>query len=287
MSKNLRHQLRTEIMSAFSEGIDKHSLKRDGGGETKVFSYGTKFVLLDRVNDFCRTVPAEVKTIRQLRPEHAQEYLDAKAKTCTQRTLDEYRSELKKIGLICGVDLSVDRVLADRPADAHRGAASVISREDFAKIIDYAERHPSASGLCIQLERHIGVRVSDLSYGIKIDGDLLRIKCKNGKLLTRLITPEIRSLLQSDIGRKLTQGDTFIAPKDNSLNKYLSRVEDALGLERHSFHDVRRRIAQDRYDDLRHSGLSRSDALSSVSVWLNHGEKRDWMLLKSYIHDAW
>lgn len=287
--KNIRHEMRTEVMRAFSEGADKHSAKRDGRGADKIFSYSTKFVLLDRINDFCRYLPAEVKSLGQLRPEHAQAYLDAKAKAgCTQHTLDEYRSELKKLGAVCRADLAVERrVLADRPLDEHRGAMSVMPKEDFAKILEYAAEHPSKSGLCIQLERHLGVRVSDLAYGVRITGDVLSIQCKNGKVLTRAITPEIKALLQSETGRSMTVGNRFVGVKDNSLNKYLNRVEDKLGLERHSFHDVRRRIAQDKYDECRHGGMTRSDSLSVVSLWLNHGDRRDWMILHSYIYNAW
>ena len=86
-----------------------------------------------------------------------------------------------------------------------------------------------------------------------------------------MITPEIRNILESESCRKLIDGDRIRFPKDGSINKYLLRTERKLGLEEHSFHDIRRRIAQDKYDEFRTSGMSRSDSLRAVSAWLNHG----------------
>ena len=142
-------------------------------------------------------------------------------------------------------------------------------------------------GDCIRLEKLIGIRVSDMAYGITIEADRLCIKSKNGKICYRDITPQISDLLRSESYQKMIVGDKFVPPKSSSINTYLRRLEDRLGLERHSFHDIRRRIAQDNYDQYRHSGLTREEALSKVSIWLNHGEKREAMLLRSYISNAW
>ena len=294
MSKhsNIRHELRNEVFAAFDDGVSKKGVKGQDEdlAQTKVFSYKQKFQLLDRINDFCKTLPSNIRHADQLTPEHVRSYLDGKvAAGCTQNTIDEYRSELKKLGIVCGIDLACSRVEASKARAADRGASAVISREDFSKILSYAEEHPSSSGLCLQLEALIGVRVGDLAYGLKVNSfaNRLEIMSKNGKLCYRPITPPIARILNSEPFKKLYYDGKFHSPKPNSLNKYLARTQDKLGLERHSFHDVRRRIAQDKYDELRGSGVSRPDALSAVSLWLNHGASREEMLLASYIADAW
>ena len=81
--KNVRHEMRSAIMNSFREGMNKRDLKRRNEAEGKVFSYGSKFALLDRVNDFCKTLPKGI-TLDELKPEHVRAYLDEKAKTCTQ-----------------------------------------------------------------------------------------------------------------------------------------------------------------------------------------------------------
>lgn len=124
-------------------------------------------------------------------------------------------------------------------------------------------------------------------YGIHLTPSELRIRAKNGKWMNRPITPEIRRIIDSETFKARLVGDKWYGPKDASVNKYLRRLQEKLGLEYHSFHDIRRRIAQDKYDELRNSGLSRTETLSKVSLWLNHGPNREKMLLKSYIANAW
>lgn len=59
--KNLRHVLRSAVMNSFRENMDKKDLKRKGEAAGKVFSHGSKYALLDRINDFCKTLPAGMK----------------------------------------------------------------------------------------------------------------------------------------------------------------------------------------------------------------------------------
>ena len=100
--------------------------------------------------------------------------------------------------------------------------------------------------------------------------DFLTIFCLFGPW-----TPELRRVWTTDYMQKMVDaGGKLRAPKDNSLNKWLRRTEDKLGLDHHSWHSVRRRIAQDKYDAYRGSGMTRMDALSKVSLWLNHGPNR-------------
>ena len=97
-----------------------------------------------------------------------------------------------------GKDLDPGRVPAQVTNVTHRGAGDIISHDDLSKIIAYAKLHPSKSGACIQLEKLLGIRVGDMAYGMKIKDDFLEIKCKNGKILIRRITSEMKSVLSSD-----------------------------------------------------------------------------------------
>lgn len=135
--KNVRHDMRSAIMNSFREGMNKRDLKRRNEADGKIFSYGSKFALLDRANDFCKTLPKGI-TLNELKPEHVRAYLDEKAKTCTQATLDEYRSELKRIGVCAGLDLGCERIFANKTSSESRGAQSVISRMIGARFLNIA-----------------------------------------------------------------------------------------------------------------------------------------------------
>lgn len=288
--KNLRQEMRTCVFNAFQEGRKKRETRDTEHGMEYIYSYSRRNVLLDRIEDFskmCKTWG--VNRLADVRPEHVQCYMDLKAYRCSQSTLNEYMSQFRSLGRICHVDMSCAKVYAQRENDSARGAKAVISRTDFAQILNYCREHPSKSGVCIMLEKEIGVRVSDIAYGIKVDeqAQKLHIRCKNGKWCDRQITPAIRDIMALKPFQEALVGDKFRAVKDNSINKQLHRIEDKLGLEHHSFHDIRRRVAQDKYDELRSSGMSRTECLTAVSLWLNHGRNREEMMLKSYIADAW
>lgn len=289
MAKNIRHQLRNEIMAHSREGIDKHSMPDHGRGSALVPSYGLKFQLLDRVNDFCKYLPADIKTISQITNADLDRYLIAKAETCTQTTLDEYRSELRKLGAICGRNWSPSKVTSMKVTPrTQRGAEDVISKEDFDKLIEYCSSHlGTASNATIVLEKYLGVRVGDICYGIEDKGNRLDIMSKNGKLFKVPMTVELRDFLSKPEVQKLFKDGSFAPCKDASVNRQLNRVQDRLGMERHSFHSIRRRMAQDRYDSYREQGVSKAEALRLVSLSLNHGEKRDSMLATSYLSNIW
>ena len=290
MAKNLRHEIRQDIFNAFKEGMNKHEIKQTERERVGVWSYGTRADLLDKANVFCEFLKEEhVRTRDQITREHVTKFLEQKAhEGCTQRTVDAYRSAIGRIGELSGRDWHADSVTAVRSHARDRGADDVMSRADFDKICEYARDNPSRSGVCVLLEREIGVRVGDLAYGYREVGDHLEINSKNGRICIREITPLLREVMQSDKYRSMLDEKGHLhAPLDNSINKYLRETEARLCLEHHSFHAMRRCVAQEKYDELRNSGLRRDEALGKVGEWLNHGEHREQMVLESYIANAW
>jgi hypothetical protein len=289
MSETLRHKMRSAVFNAFRFGIDKRQHKASLDTTEKIYSITSRNQYLDRINDFCKTCP-DVKSVLELTPEAVKRYLDIKAVigNCTQKTLDDYRHEMKKIGKCMGLDLSCPQVFSWSDPAEDRGAEDVMPTEDFYKIAAYAMEHPSKSASCYLLEMQIGVRVGDIAYGVRETEEGISIRCKNGKICLRPWTPELRRVWTTDYMQKMVDaGGKLRAPKDNSLNKWLRRTEDKLGLDHHSWHSVRRRIAQDKYDAYRGSGMTRMDALSKVSLWLNHGPNRQKMVKKSYVANIW
>lgn len=136
--QNLRYRLRTVVFKSYGEHTDKHALKKAGDDRQRVYSYGSRGALLDRASDFGRWAQERgVKSVENVTEATVRGYLDSKASTCTQNTLDEYRSEIARLGRLCGQDWSCDRVLADRARDAQRGAQAAMPRTELDQILDY------------------------------------------------------------------------------------------------------------------------------------------------------
>lgn len=290
MAKNLRHDLRTCVMNTFKEGQKKHDIKHENRGKIGVWSYGTKMDLLNKIDTFSGWCKENgINKLEKVNKTLITQFLEDKSNEgCTDRTVEAYRSALGRLGVLSGQDWNVQKVISRGRAAADRGAESVICKADYDKLVAYCHANPSKSSVCVLLEREIGVRVGDMAYGVKIAENSLKIDSKNGRVCTRVITPKVREIIESEPFKAMIDSHGRVhAPKDDSLNKYLRRVEDKLGLERHSFHDLRRFVAQEKYDEYRHSGADRTQALNKVGEWLNHGDNRAVMVLESYISKAW
>ena len=290
MAKNLRHDLRSCVMNTFKEGQKKHDIKHENRGKIGVWSYGTKMDLLNKIDTFSAWCKENgINKLEKVDKALITQFLEDKSNEgCTDRTVEAYRSALGRLGVLSGQDWNVQKVISRGRAAADRGAESVICKADYDKLIAYCHANPSKSSVCVLLEREIGVRVGDMAYGVKIAENSLKIDSKNGRVCTRTITPKVREIIESEPFKAMIDSHGRVhAPKDDSLNKYLRRTEDRLGLERHSFHDLRRYVAQEKYDEYRHNGADRTQALNKVGEWLNHGDNRAVMVLESYIRNAW
>ncbi|MEG1132393.1 MAG: hypothetical protein RSD22_09745 [Romboutsia sp.] len=300
-NRSISGQVTYAINKCFKEGIDKRAYKSSNGIEMgdKIFSYSEKFRLKSMaksLQNYLKENDIKVKYIKYIKPEHIQGYLEnAKANGCTQNTLDTYASSFFKIQNIVnstyGVKLSWRNEIVIPKAIRHksnkRGVESVISRSDYNKILKYAEENVSESGYAVRLQDFLGVRVEEVARISKNNISLVArtinlTNTKGGRELIREI-PGDKVCLVKEILDKNYNEERLLSIKGDSINRYLNRVEDKLNIERHSNHDIRRLIAQEKYDSYRLGGMSIKEADSEVSKWLNHNDDRTSLLEKSYI----
>lgn len=290
MSKNLRHELRTAVFAAFNERLDKHSLKSAGDGASKVFSYSQRAALLDLVNNFSsymKSAAPEVRAPEEVTKEHVIGFLESKRSDgATSATLDTYRSYFAKIGRLVGCDYSAP-MIKGAPKSSERGAGHAMPVETADKLTEYAFAHPSGSALAFLLGRETGGRVDDVR---RITYDRTRgtfhMIGKGGKAYPedRVASPDLVYALDHEYSSRIEADGRIQLPLPGSIATWLRRTEDKLGLDRFSFHDMRRLCAQEHYDALRRYGADINTACRSTSVWLNHGPDRDsYLLRESYI----
>lgn len=254
------------------------------------------------LNNYIKETFPDVKQIKDVDSNIIQKFLNDKASTCTQNTINTYSQSLNKIAAICNKnylscnliwkqDVVIPTALTQK--SKLRGVANQIPLSDLNKICDYARTNFSMSGEIILCQRELGLRVNELTSGIKVENidfknNILHLdNTKGGKKLDREITPRLREILEKNIQqRNITKGRIFPIT-ENAVNTYLRRTEEKLGIEgKYSTHNIRSCIGQCYFDSLRNSGISCKEAMKLTSVWLNHGEKRDSLLLRSYI-EAW
>lgn len=301
IGKNIKHQIQQAINNNFQEHTDKHAYKSQDEQESKIFSYNEKFRLLDTakmLNNYIKDKFPNVKQIKDITPNIIQEFLNNKANTCTQNTINTYSQSLNKIAAICNKNYSScsltwkkDAVIptAVTQKSQLRGINNQMPVSDLNKVCDYARNNYSVSGQVLLAQRELGIRVNEL-ITIKVENIDFKNKvlhlpnCKGNKNLDREITPGLNSILEKNIQeRNITSGRVFPI-SENAVNTYLRRTEDKLGIEgKYSIHNIRATIAQEHFDKLRESGVSKCDAIKQTSLWLNHGPNRERLLETSYI----
>lgn len=299
-NRSIFQQFNNAINNCFKEGMDKHADKaNDPSLNEKIYSYSSMNNLKDfakNLSNYIKENYPNIKRIGDIKEEQLQNFLNNKnEKGCSQNTLDLYKSNLNKLEIIVNKTYSsvnwdfknaLETPASIKEFDSNRGTNSVISREDYNKILEYCRENRSTSGDAILLQNGLGVRVEELAQ-IKlsnIDLNKNRIvldNTKGGKELIREMTPEVRKIICERINN--TTNNKIISIKSDSINAQLRRIEDRLGIDRHSVHDIRRLIAQEKYDSYREEGYSKKEALEKTSRWLNHVGPREQMITKSYI----
>lgn len=300
MAKNLRGQFNWAINSNFQEGIDKHADKRNNGWKTSehVYSYTSRKNLLDfskTLNNWIKQNAPEINRIEKLTPEVTQKFLQEKAESCTQKTINAYSSYLRKLEILTNntynQDLTYGSSIVTPPAltkkEVNRGVKAQMRREDLDKVIEECKQRDCQSAYAIRLEEKLGVRVQEIATISKENIDLENNKIiiensKGGREFTREIDVETKELVTEIIDKNYSESKLFTV-QDDSINKYLGEIEKELGLEAHSVHDIRRTLAQEKYDSYRAEGYTIEEAADLTSLYLNHNKDRMAMLRESYI----
>lgn len=300
-NRNLKSQLWYGISKCFKEGVDKRAVKKEIGKNMtyNIYSYDEVFRLKDTaraLQKFLAENGYKINDFKKVNEEQIQKFLNnAKENGCTQNSINTYANSLFKIEKVLnktyGFNLNwrsnISIPVAEKAKSDVRGANSVIKREDYNKLIDYTERNISQSGYALRIQDFLGVRVEEVARiskrNIDLENKTIKLtNTKGGKELTRYI-PENKIGLIKEVLEHNYHKDRLFSIKGSSINKYLRVVEEKLEIEKHSNHDIRRLIAQEKYDSYRSEGLNVKDAANKTSAWLSHGDDRQDMLEKSYI----
>ena len=294
----VRRTMRYIIKKQFRPGASKHSAKQTGDRDRLIYSYRSYYAFLDVINVLFGWIVQEnifIAVPTDLTVDIVICFLQFKAINCTQTTVDWYRSMLAGLGnrirsyyCIDNYDLHVRRVYAAKKTSGLRGAAAMMPREEYDQILAYCREHPSGSAYAVLLEEHLAGRATDVCERMLVTGATVRMKCKGGKLLFRPITADLAALLADPrFADWRTPENGFSLPTSGSVNQFLRRLEKRFHWDFHSFHDIRRLLAQEHYDELRRMGVERDRALGLTGLWLNHGPRRQALVLKSYVKNPW
>lgn len=303
MSRNLKYQFATSINGAFSpNGIDKHSIKSSGENKLQhVYSYKERANLIDtsaQIGDFVRKNYPDVKLVANITPTMIQEFLNTKAKNCSQQTLGQYTSRINKLESLVNKAFRIDvrwKSEIVTPCSSVQGKIRnvVMSREDLEKILDFGRQKGSRSQapIAIEMAGRFGMRVTETTKfqprDVKWDTQELHIhESKGRKNRDITISKDDMIFLQ-----KITDGknatERIVQIEEDSVNRYLQRIQEKLNIRqkykdaKSGVHSIRKMRAQEIFDMYRYKYGIRQ-ALDETSKYLGHGKDR-MAVLKEYV----
>ncbi len=290
-TRNIKYQFKYCIDTHFREGMDKHSMKRNGKDNSKIYSYSDRKNLIDSSSNFSNWLKENHNEIRQLKDinsTHIQEFLNEKAKTCSTKTLEQFQSYFRKLEALCNdtYNTNVDFHSAVTPISIKNGGGKIrnimCSDAQYQSLLKTTNSNLKSA---LILSKNFGLRASECSKlqykDIKEDG--IYIADSKGKR-NRFIEAENQQqqeILQQFRGGK--QGR--ICPvQTGSLQQAFNREckKQGIDFQNGAFHTLRKNFATTKYKEHREKGETIQQALDSVSHALGHGSKRN-KLMKEYI----
>ena len=282
--------------------MDKHALKRSGGMDGKrVFSFADRKNLIDLSAHFSGYMAEhhpEIRQLRDIQTDHIQGFLNSKAETVSQATLQQYESRFRKLELQINdtyKSAHVDFHSIVTPCSKVNGGGKIrnqmLAPSHFDQLVSTTSNPSLRTGLL--LSREFGLRAAEISklktsdITMPSDGKAGEIRIVDSKGKRSRILP-IQPSQAATVEKALANasGGRVVDCQTGSLQKAFRRELERSGLAEiypnGSYHMTRKLFATERYQALRSSGCSVKQALDRVSRDLGHGANRE-QLMKEYI----
>lgn len=300
MARNLKYQFLNAINNNFKEGQDKHSIKSSGQmNNTRIFSYSDRENLKDVASNFANYMKenhSEIKMVKDVQAEHIQSFLNLKAETCSQKTVEQYASKFNKLENIVnstyGTNATYKGFVVPATVEQTKIRDVAMSKNDFEKLQNGFSNSSSSAKVAIELSAKCGLRVSETvklqGRDIDLNKNIVHVADgKGGRDRDINIRPEDKQYF-ADLKANTGDYERVCPIQSDSVNKAVQRCMERVGIadkyKDTSIHAIRKMYAQEQYDRYREQGLEINQALGQVSVDLGHSENR-LELMKEYVLD--
>ena len=249
--RSLFVQSMTAIEASFTLGYDKHSAKRQSeqpDHSWRVYSFAGKANLLDTAHNLCEYIKEhypEVDKVRQIRPEHCQEWLDSKARSgCSLNTIETYKSNLVKLSRVInhhfGAHTNFEtKVNAELIPDRTSPREFALTPDEIQRVKDSVVRPCHSSNFfifstytCCRVNSVESIQKRHITLGN--DGQTVIVffeKDKGGRNREITVTDkEFYSFCRSLISGKADTDFLFGSIKKGSADKWLNRSLRRLGI---------------------------------------------------------
>lgn len=304
-NRNLKYQFDNVITNnkSFKEGMDKHSMKRNGlEKNSKVFSYSDRKNLIDlssNFSNFMKEKHSEIKMLKDIKPSHVQEFLESKRDNCSQQTLNQYKSYFNKLEVLTNntykTNVNFSNVVT--PVSIKNGGGKIrtdmLSNENYNRMINNTTNTNLKNSLMLsknfscRSNELSKLRYSDLKYDESSDlskSGIFICDSKGGR--SRFVscdTQEQKNIIKNFL--ESGQQGRICPIQSSSLQQSFRREKKKLNISSQSdFHSTRKSYATESYQRYREQGMSIQESMNKVSFNLGHGDNGNRNdLMKEYI----
>lgn len=300
-TRSIKQQILYAINCHISYGQSKRAYKKDHSGATdgKIFSIDRANALRDTAKSFSQFVKnnyPDIRMIKDIPPEAAQEYINAHINGWSNATACEVVSRLHMIAqqinntFHCSVVLDAT---APKKDTARNIRTAALSAEDIEKLRADLKGRRTMGACALEIGSRCGLRAKEIEHlkGNRINLDRWVIKIreggKNGKYRDIPIRPKDRDYFSrlketTPPGAYITQG-----VKRDSLNhairESMKRCDISDKYIKSAIHAIRKFYARERYREEIAAGRDRRHAWQIVQKELGHGSGFRKALFDVYI----
>ena len=294
-NRNLKYQFLQAINYFFKEKQDKHNDKKNGIRNTeKIYSYAARTNLINlsaEFSNYMKQVHSDVKLVKDVNSNHVQEFLNSKTESCSQKTLEQYQSQFRKLEKVVvgkyGYSVDYQAVV---PLSVKNGGGKIrnqmLEDKDFDMLVGSCTNQNLIKG--ILLSRYFGLRASECTKLKLSDCEEKEIHIVDSKG-KRNRTIYICNQNQRDTIQYIfshTQGNRICDCQTESLQQAFRRELKKTGLSEKykngAFHLCRKTFITEQYQNFREEGETVQVSLDKCSCILGHNKNRN-KLMKEYI----
>lgn len=289
--EKLFYQFYKSIEQCMAMGTDKHSYKRSGCEKIKIFSYEDRRNIIKVTSllcDFLEEYYPEIEFIRNINPNHIQEFFIEKSNYCTQNTLKNYNYCIRKLEKmvkqelqIC-VDYTSNVKLPKGVVDALRDIK--MNEEDLKILLDECNKSNSKASYGIMLSILFGLRVSECckmkGKDIKLANDYIHVHESKGKRCReiKIETEEQRKFCEY-IKATVSDEDRICPLREDSVNQEIRRILLKHKINRYQdrktgIHSIRKAYATEEYKKNLQQSKDETEAWDTTATKLGHGAGR-------------
>lgn len=283
---SLRYQFVSSIDNAFSPNLNKHSYKKQGCGKQKVASYQYRRNLLDFANcliSYLNVEYPDIKNLKDIKRIHIYSFFKEKEKTCSHRTLTQYRSYINVLDKCITQNFHFKIHMANGVPEINKENNKVrnlyMRQDHIDSILELKKNSKSPALIGLRISNLFGLRAKEIvtlrPRDFNLEKEYLKVIGKGGK--TRYIKFETKE--QKDLAEEIlfnyVNDEKLVPIRADTYNSFIRNSLHELNIHDYDKaktgnHAIRKKVAKEEIERNINNGMTIEEAYENETKRLGH-----------------